>query len=165
VHSGADGRHKSGKRHRASLPLTCREGSCMSVCLDSTQECKITILHHLTRHRGSSKCLRKLKELLPIMFQSFQIFVLATQRQILLECGLQPVVDAQAHGVSFDLDQALLQRRTRRALLQEAAATSSRSTDPSAPVETDQSLDAFRGNPAPISRQLNPSPLLLLWLE
>ena len=116
-----------------------------------SEECRTTILHHRALQRQATlRSLKKLQEMLPIMFQSFGILTLATQRQILLECGLRPVTDALGYGISFHPEQALLDRQQ-----------SSQSTDPSTPA-TDHA--AFPGNPPPAIPP-NPSPLLLLWLE
>jgi hypothetical protein len=136
--------------------LPCGVGR-MSVYPDRCrQECKTTILHHLAR-RATQKSLQRLKDMLPIMFESYGILTLGTQRAILLECGLQPVTDAKVYGVSFNLEQALLHRERTPTTTR----TWSQSTDPSTPA-TDQ--DAFRGNPAPLPPP-SPSPMLALWLE
>lgn len=99
--------------------------------------------------------------MLPIMFESYGILTLATQRAILLECRLQPVTDARVYGVSFNPEQALLDLRSARARTTTTTMAQSQSTDPSTPA-TDP--DAFRGNPAP-SPPPTPSPMLALWLE
>lgn len=99
-----------------------------------SEECRTTILRHRALQRQATlRSLKKLQEMLPIMFQSFGILTLATQRQILLECGLRPVTDALGYGISFHPEQALLDRQQ-----------SSQSTDPSTPA-TDHV--AFPGNP------------------
>ena len=127
----------------------------MSDCLDKNrEECKTTILYHLAR-KGTQNSFEKLKRFLPIMFQSYGILTLATQRQILLECGLQPVMDEKVYGVSFNLEQALLDR----------SSTVTRTSNPNMrPSTLEMDHAVYPGNPAHVS-PLTRSPMLLLWLE
>lgn len=64
------------------------------------RECKSTIQQFTT-----ANSLQRLQELLPVIFDRYQIYALETQRTILRECSLTPVISG--HRISFCLEQGL----------------------------------------------------------
>lgn len=64
------------------------------------RECKSTI-----QLFTAANSLQRLHEILPVIFDRYQIYALETQRTILRECSLTPVISG--HRVSFCLEQGL----------------------------------------------------------
>lgn len=76
-------------------------GCCMSLA-PTKQECKTLILAMMARGEDS---LRRLKDLLQVIFDSHRMLSLEGQTSLLLECRLVPTMEA--HRVSFDLGLAV----------------------------------------------------------
>jgi hypothetical protein len=63
----------------------------------------MTIRHFVTQESGG---LQRLKELLPVFFDLHQIYIMQTQRDILIQCNLIPIQEGTM--VTFHLNAGVV---------------------------------------------------------